>query len=490
MTELVARTPLGGGEALRRAPAAGALAVAGILLALGLVDALSSTTLSAGLALGGGVALVGFLLLTLRSYDTAVGVALVLMAVVRFEPAPTDVCFAVIMAVAALTGRFHADRVPLLLRVIVGLLILINLASLIEVVSWSAASRFLFITAYLAIFAVWMAAYVNSPSRARRVVVTWLWIAVLSAVLASAALHLPIPGRSFINSTSVDKGERATALFKDPNVFGPFLIPIALILLEQHIAPKVPRLLHMRAVTTWLCLLALTLGVLFSYSRAAWANLAIGIAVVIAVSAMRRRGGRRAMRALVGLVLVGGVVVVILSASGSIHLLEERAHLQGYDTHRFAAQSFGWSLGWTHPVGIGPGQFEYHSPVASHSTFVRAFAEQGFGGLLLWIALLLSTLVLALRNVVIGRDTYGIGSAALLGAWCGLIFNSVVVDTPHWRHLWLVVALIWAGAARRAPSTLSRRSGTDAVAPTNGRRRVRAVPRTVVQPAARAAPPL
>ena len=55
----------------------------------------------------------------------------------------------------------------------------------------------------------------------------------------------------------------------------------------------------------------------------------------------------------------------------------------------------------------------------------------------------------ALRNVVLGRDAYGIGTAALLGAWCGLIFNSVVVDTLHWRHLWVVAALVWAGAARR-----------------------------------------
>jgi hypothetical protein len=32
-----------------------------------------------------------------------------------------------------------------------------------------------------------------------------------------------------------------------------------------------------------------------------------------------------------------------------------------------------------------------------------------------------------------------------------VIFNSVVVDTLHWRHLWVLVALIWAGAARGFP---------------------------------------
>jgi hypothetical protein len=50
---------------------------------------------------------------------------------------------------------------------------------------------------------------------------------------------------------------------------------------------------------------------------------------------------------------------------------------------------------------------------------------------------------------VAGRETYGIGSAALLGALCGILVNSVVIDTLHWRHLWIVIALIWAGWARR-----------------------------------------
>ena len=107
----------------------------------------------------------------------------------------------------------------------------------------------------------------------------------------------------------------------------------------------------------------------------------------------------------------------------------------------------GYELGWSHPVGIGPGQFLFHHPVDPHSTYVRSLAEQGFPGLGLWLAIVISTLVLALRNVVLGRDTYGIGSGALLGAWCGVVFNSAVVDTLHWRHLWLLAALIWAGAA-------------------------------------------
>ena len=484
MPELVARQPVPRPGALLRLSRASVGAVVLGLVAVGLVNALDTTSLPLALALAGGLALTGFLLLAVRHYDTAIAIALLLMGVVRFEPAPPDIAFAVIMCVAAVTGRFRLGRVPVLLRWMVAVLLVVNLASMIDVVSVSVALRFLFITVYLAVFALWLTAFVNSSSRARLVVVTWLVIAVASAVLASLALHVPIPGRQFING-SADNGERASGLFKDPNVFGPFLIPIALILLEQHIAPKAPRLLRLRAASIWLCLLALTLGVLFSYSRAAWADFVIALVVMLTASSMRRAGARRALRALTALLLVGGLTVVILSASGSIHFLEERAHLQSYDTQRFAAQTYGWNLGWTHPVGVGPGQFLHYSHIASHSTFVRVFAEQGFLGLLLWVALLVATLVLALRNVVLGRDTHGIGSAALLGAWCGLIFNSTVVDTLHWRHLWVVAALIWAGAARRAPQ---RSEGVwvalGLARPNGGRSRHPFGARTIVQPRA------
>ena len=69
-----------------------------------------------------------------------------------------------------------------------------------------------------------------------------------------------------------------------------------------------------------------------------------------------------------------------------------------------------------YPLGIGPGQFEKVSPISAHSTYVRALSEEGVLGLLVLLALLLLTLMFASRNAILGRDTYGIGSAALLRA--------------------------------------------------------------------------
>ena len=79
---------------------------------------------------------------------------------------------------------------------------------------------------------------------------------------------------------------------------------------------------------------------------------------------------------------------------------------------------------------------------------MRTLSEQGALGLATIIALIVATMAFAALNVLRGTDTFGISAAALMAAWCGLVANSFFVDTLHWRHLWLVAALIWAGAAR------------------------------------------
>jgi O-antigen ligase len=98
---------------------------------------------------------------------------------------------------------------------------------------------------------------------------------------------------------------------------------------------------------------------------------------------------------------------------------------------------------------VGPGQFERISEISAHSTYVRALAEEGVLGLLVVLALMLLTLGFAARNAASGVNCFGLGSAALFAAWCGLLANSLFVDTLHWRHLWLIAALIWAATALR-----------------------------------------
>jgi len=436
-----ARNQPGALRALRTADPAKLLTIASILALISVALALAAYKYpppSVGLTLSGGIALTGLLALVVARYDWAVALGLVLLGVQTIEPAPADAIFAVVIAVAAMAGRFDVARVPLVVLGSLGALIALNIISAIEAIDPRQAAFFFSITLYLAVFALWLADYVKSEGRARIVVVAYLTGAVGSAALGVFGLIL-VPGSEQI----VYLETRARAFFQDPNVFGPFMVPILLILIEETFRPRLLRLLPPVKLAL---ILLLASGVLLSFSRAAWLNAVLGVVVLFTVTTLRRGGARRLP---VLLLVVGAIAVVgsfVVSASGSEDFLEQRTGLQQYDQERFAGQEVGISLAEEHPLGIGPGQFEYSADVAAHSLFVRVFAEQGVLGLASVVALVLGTFVLATRNAVLGRHTFGIGSAALLGAWCGLIVNSFFVDTLHWRHLWLVAALIWAGA--------------------------------------------
>jgi O-antigen ligase len=443
----VLRAPAPGNAAAR---SAGLFAGAAGLLAVAIAGALVLSRYPPPLTavLAAGVGLLGLLALAIARYDAAVALGILLLAAVRFEPAPADLVFAIAIAVAVAARRFSLRRVPLIVTMLLSAFLALNMLGSLELTDVGRGVSFFAITLYLAVFGVWLAGYVHSTRRARIVLRAYVVAAVLSALAAVLALFVGFPGHDLLV-----RGPRAQGLFKDPNVFGPFLVPAALMLMEEAVSP---RLLRARRPTKLAALCVLAAGILFSFSRAAWLNLVVGAVVIFFVFALRRRGGRRAIVMMAVALSSTVVLFTAVAATSSFAFLQERARFQTYDVQRFGAQLSGVELAAKYPLGIGPGQFEQVSPISAHSTYVRALTEEGVLGLLVVLALVLLTLGFAAQNVVAGRDTYGIGSAALLGAWCGLLANSIFIDTLHWRHLWLVAALIWAGTMRpRTPRVRS-----------------------------------
>jgi O-antigen ligase len=434
---------------------AGAVVGAGLLVVLGasIGFALGTHPVSAPLLVAAGVGLVGVALLAVVRYELAFALAVFLLPIVRKEPAPVDGVLAVVIAVAAVTGRMRLDRVPLSMAALSGLFIALYAISAMDAIDVPRALSWLSVTIYLVVFAAWTCCFIDRERRARRLVKLYIFVSVLWAIIGSAALFVSFPG----SADMLFAGERVQGLFKDPNVYGPFLVPAALFLAHECLSP---RLLRMNLLTKVVCFLIVCAGILFSYSRAAWLNLVVGILVMTVVFGLRRGGGRRALGLLLVIIAALGTLGWTIAVSHSLTFFEERARFQSYDTQRFGAQRLGLELAQSHPLGIGPGQFEVYSPVSAHSTYVRSLAEQGILGAAVLFALLFGTLLLAGRNAVLGRDTYGIGSTALLAAWCGVLANSVVVDTIHWRHLWLLAGLVWAGTVS---DQVSSRAGARAV---------------------------
>ena len=177
--------------------------------------------------------MLAILLLVLTRYDFAVGLAFVSLGIVKFEPAPVDLLFAVLILVALVTGRLDLRRIPLAAAGGLALFVLFNIVSMVDAIDPPQAAFFFALTVYGAVLTIWLAGYVNSERRAGVVVRCYLAAAVGTTVIGILALVAPIPGGDGL----LYAGERVQGFFKDPNVYAPFLIPIALILLEELARP-------------------------------------------------------------------------------------------------------------------------------------------------------------------------------------------------------------------------------------------------------------
>jgi hypothetical protein len=92
-------------------------------------------SVAAVFALGVGLAI---LALALARYDAAVALAFVLLSVNQRGLEPSDIVFAVVIAVAVFAGGLDLRRVPLTATVLVGLFLALNLFSAIESPTWAA----------------------------------------------------------------------------------------------------------------------------------------------------------------------------------------------------------------------------------------------------------------------------------------------------------------------------------------------------------------
>ena len=445
-------------RARHASPLAGAAAAGGVA---GIVVAVEPAP--GAMALAGVVGIWAMLGIALASREAAIALGFLLFGVVRVEPAPADAVLALVAALAIATGQVDLRRVPGAIVALLAALVTLNVLSLSAAGDVSSALRFMAITLYLVVLAVWLASHLRTRARMRVVIRAYVAGAVATSALAVAALFVAYPGHELLGS------DRAQGFFKDPNVFAPFLIPAALIAFEETLRPRV---LGVRRPIAAALFAVLVLGIVFAYSRAAWLNLAVALAAMALVISLRPGAVHMAGATLALLAVVAGVATSAVALTGSASFFQERARIQAYDSERFSAQATGVELGLGHAFGIGPGEFDRVQAVSAHSLYVRVLAEQGVLGLATLVALLAATLLLAVRNALQGRDAHGVGSAVLLGAWCGLLANSAFVDTLHWRHLWLVAALIWCARSRATIVDHPDPSARQVAAPESSRFRV------------------
>uniref|UniRef100_A0A7C4W4E5 O-antigen ligase-related domain-containing protein n=1 Tax=Fervidobacterium pennivorans TaxID=93466 RepID=A0A7C4W4E5_FERPE len=227
-------------------------------------------------------------------------------------------------------------------------------------------------------------------------------------------------------------GLRLKGFFKDPNVLGAFLVPPAIFYLSRAVRYK-------KQVLSFLTFVVLSLGIFFTFSRAAWLNYTISLLLLLLIKLFKPKELKRLFTLLISL---SAIAILFWKVSASIEILGVnlqtfflgRTGLQDYDKERFAAQKeFSNILSSTSLIfGAGPGNYEIFAKMSAHSLYLRYIGERGLFGFLLFLIFLL---IIVLRT---SRSKY---SELLLPLLIGQLVNSLFIDSLHWRHFWVLFSL-------------------------------------------------
>lgn len=307
-----------------------------------------------------------------------------------------------------------------------------------ESLIYVAVSIYLFLTA--AVFAAFVAR--RPKDHAQLIFSAYAAAAAIAAVAAIIGYFDLVPGAGEVFT----KFGRASGPFKDPNVFGAFLVPAIVYALHTVLNGQ-----GMQRAIMLAALGVMTLAILVCFSRGAWAAAVIAVVIYLALSFLTAKYHRQQLN-IVAMVIVGGILATlgIMAAAqtdGIGDLLAERAQLvQSYDAGhegRFGGQAKALDLIVSNPFGIGPLEFAqtYHSEEV-HNVFLSMFLKAGWLGGGLFLILLAVTIAAGLRHAFRRTATQPLFIVAY-AALVAIIFESVLIDSDHWRHFYLLMAVVW-----------------------------------------------
>jgi hypothetical protein len=391
-----------------------------------------------------------------RLFLMFVGATFALSSIVFFEPAPVDAMVLGALLLGVLSGilKFGGIRpAPLLLLTI---FVLANLVSLYDPIDSRRATWYIFVTVYLCLSWVFFVSFLGTyGQRGLRTIIDWYTVAAIFCLTLGLAAYFHVIGhQSFLLLYGRPKGT-----FKDPNVYGPYMIPVALFALAGLVGR-----MHGRksVILNGAIFFFLSAGLIMSFSRACWIDFAVSLFSYITFLYLLRPARtpppvpvwKAALLSVLGTLVLGGV----LELPAVKVMMDKRVTsngLQSYDRDRFRTQRLAMDAAEKRPLGIGPGQAELAFDYATHSSYMRVLSENGWIGEFAYLSFILVSLGRGLWMGCATRDPFWkkiffISAACILGH----MVNSGVVDTVHWRHYWFLLALPWYSPGQASERSL------------------------------------
>ncbi len=376
-----------------------------------------------------------------RTISRAVlGFTVFLGAFVINEPAPYELMLVVTMGGFLIFGlRLSKHAVSL-----ATLFLLFNIGGMISMFQMNAYKEiplYLMVSLFLGLSSVFFCAVIEADMGRLRVINrAYVAGATITALLGILGYFNVFPGAEVFTLY-----DRAKGAFQDPNVFGPFLVLPALYLSYGLLQRKFT-LAPVRAAI----LLILLMGILLSFSRAAWGLIVISGAVLYGLQYAGETSGRKRLQMIiimvVGVAVLTLILLIALQFDSVGNMFSDRAKvIQEYDggnLGRFArhAIGFGWAL--EKPLGIGPLEFGLALGQDTHNIWLKALMDYGWLGFASYLTMTIWTLFGSARQLLIKRPWTPYLQVAW-AAFLGHIIIAWVIDIDHWRHVYLMVGIIW-----------------------------------------------
>ncbi|WP_254799272.1 O-antigen ligase family protein [Falsochrobactrum tianjinense] len=397
----------------------------------------------------------------------AIGLGVFLLGLVMNEPAPYELYMAGLIALALLFGL----RMTRTSAVLLALFAIFNFGGMISVMQMADtkdAPLYIAVSLFLAFTAVFYAAIIEADYRRLGIIFNaYLLIGAISAILGIAGYFNLFPGADIFTRYG-----RAQGGFQDPNVYGPFLIlPFTWSLYQSMTGRGRDLLVHLPLC----CLLAL--GILVSFSRAAWIMVPLAFLCISGVVFLQSGSNRFRLRLItMGLLTILAIllaIVLLLQIPDMREFFFERARLeQSYDSARlgrFARHWLGMLLAMEHPLGIGPLEFGPLFGEDTHNIWLKAALDYGWIGFAAFMILTCLTIAIGLR-LLFRRRTWQPFLLCAYTAYLGHVLIGNVIDTDHWRHFYLLFGIIWGCAGleykyQRSVADLAQSSPNDKTQP-------------------------
>lgn len=377
----------------------------------------------------------------------AVALGVLLSGFVIREPAPYELYMAALIAIWALFGlRISRTVAPLLT-----LLVAFNIGGFISMTQMADLENtplYLAVSLFLALTAVFFAAVLEQrPSLYRPIFIAWQFAGLATAALGILGYFNAFPGAEIFT-----RYDRAAGAFEDPNVFGPFLALPGVYLLHRMLTGRV-WMMPVYAVA----LLVIMGGIFFSFSRGAWGLFGLSAILLMVGLFIGNSGGYFRLRIVLMSVLAVSFIVlallVALQIPGVAEVFTSRARLaQEYDSAelgRFGRYVIGFQMAMESPLGIGPLVFGRIFFEDTHNIWLKALLDYGWLGFASWLTMVVWTIAGGFRILFRDRPWQPYLLCAYV-VFIGHVALGSVIDTDHWRHLYLLIGMIWGAMALEA----------------------------------------